>query len=57
MAKKKINQAQLNNILRIIVFVLLILSVIIGAILHIQRNNEKGVKYENYRENMSKLWS
>ena len=57
MAKEKINQAKLNNILRIIVFVLLFLSVIIGAILHLQRNKEKGVNYENYREDMSKLWS
>ena len=57
MAKKKIDQARLNNILRIIVFVLLFLSVIIGAILHLQRNKEKGVYYENYREDMSKLWS
>ena len=57
MAKKKIDQARLNNILRIIVFVLLFISVIIGAILHLQRNKEKGVNYENYREDMSKLWS
>ncbi len=57
MAKKKVDQARLNNILRIIVFVLLFLSVIIGAILHLQRNKEKGVNYENYREDMSKLWS
>ena len=57
MAKKKIDQAKLNNILRITVFILLFLSVIIGAILHLQRNKEKGVNYENYREDMSKLWS
>lgn len=57
MAKKKIDQARLNNILRIIVFVLLFISVIIGAILHLQRNKEKGANYENYREDMSKLWS
>ena len=50
MAKKKIDQARLNNILRIIVFVLLFLSVIIGAILHLKKKKKKGVNYDYISE-------
>jgi hypothetical protein len=52
---KKIDREKLNKKLRIIVWILIILSVIISMCKYYERN--KGGIYENYRKDVSKLWS
>ena len=52
---KKINQKRLNNILRYIIFGMLILIVLLGIIKHYidSKKVERGIIYEINRKNMS----